>query len=108
MLYKIPLLDCQEYILFDQTTFEWLTSEPSLAKIDFINNLECAPDGNIFHKDYGSMKLPLVELLLKKFFKPFSSNLKKENLSHLNGNQFDFRLENLEYRIVFEKVRQRG
>ena len=108
MLYKIPLLNCQEFILFDQTTFEWLTSEPSLARVDFINNLEYNSMGNILFKKKGANKILLVELLLKEFFKPFSPSLTKENLSHLNGNQFDFRLENLEYKIEFKRVRQRG
>ncbi len=104
MLYEIPLLCGQEFVLFDQRTFEWLTAEPYLAKIDFINHLESHSSGDIVMENIEGEKILLADLLLHKFFKPFSTILRKENLYHLNGNCNDFRLENLEYKIVFQKV----
>ena len=59
MLYKVKLKNADENVLLDDHVYEWLTADPYLAKVDFINNLRkhssgCAVFQKTWKKTNGS------------------------------------------------------
>jgi len=103
--FKVELEQSDEYLIFDRITFEWLTSEPYLTKIDFINNLKKNDDGEVRYSSSDSInfiEISLSTLILKEFFKSPLSSFDNSNLIHKNGNVLDYKLENLDLVIVYE------
>jgi hypothetical protein len=39
VIYKVKLKNSDDTVLIDDNVYEWLTSDPYLVRIDFINNL---------------------------------------------------------------------
>jgi len=105
VLYKIKLKNADDNVLLDAQVYEWLTSDPYLVKVDFINNLRrhssgCAVFQKTWKKKDGSYKtetLYLHKVIAEKFL--IDTKTKTDNLVGANnGNKLDCRLENLVYR----------
>lgn len=105
MLYKIKLKNSEDEVLLDDKVYEFLTTDPYLIKIDFINNLRkhssgCAVFQRTWKESFRSYKnetIYLHKLIAEKFLS--SSKTKDKRLvGALNGNKLDCRLENLAYR----------
>ncbi|MEZ5056232.1 MAG: hypothetical protein R2879_04265 [Saprospiraceae bacterium] len=105
MLYKVKLKNADDHVVLDANVYEWLTSDPYLTKMDFINNLRrhssgCAVFQKTWKKADGSYKTETIylhKLIAEKFLGDTKS--KKANLvGAKNGNKLDCRLENILYR----------
>ncbi|HKK77800.1 MAG TPA: hypothetical protein VJ953_22170 [Saprospiraceae bacterium] len=105
MLYKVKLKNADESVLLDDQVFEYLTNEPYLKKVDFINNLRRHSSGcAVFQKtwkkadeSYKTETIYLHKLVAEKFLSDTKTG--KSNLvGAKNGNKLDCRLENLVYR----------
>ena len=105
MLYKIKLKNADDNVVLDANVYEWLTTDPYLSKVDFINNLRrhssgCAVFQKTWKKTDGTFKtetLYLHKLIAEKFLA--ETKTKTDNLvGAKNGNKLDCRLENIVYR----------
>ena len=105
MLYKVKLKNAEDNVLLDDQVYEWLTSDPYLTKVDFINNLRkhssgCAVFQKTWKKQDGSYKTETIylhKLVAEKFLS--KTKTKEHNLvGAKNGNKLDCRLDNLIYR----------
>ena len=105
MLFKVKLKNADETVLLDDKVYEYLTSEPYLVKVDFINNLRrhssgCAVFQKTWKKADGGYKTETIylhKLVAEKFL--LDSKSKDRNLvGAKNGNKLDCRLENIVYR----------
>ncbi len=105
MLYKVKLKNDDESVLLDDHVFEYLTTDPYLVEVDFINNLRkhssgCAVFQKTWRKADGSYKTETIylhKLVAEKFLKEEKDGTKKL-VGAKNGNKLDCRLENLVYR----------
>ncbi len=114
MIYKIKLKNAEESVLLDDQVFEWLTTEPYLVKMDFVNNLRkhssgCAVFQKTWKKADGGFKTETIylhKLIAEKYL-----GAQKEGKNRLvgakNGNKLDCRLENIVYRSRSVASRQR-
>jgi hypothetical protein len=105
VLYKVKLKNAEDHVLLDDTSYDYLTSDPYLVKVDFINNLRKHSSGcAVFQKTwkradggYKTETIYLHKLIAEKFLG--ESRLGDRNLvGAKNGNKLDCRLENLAYR----------
>jgi hypothetical protein len=105
VLYKVKLKNAGDNVLLDDHVYEWLTSDPYLVKVDFINNLRRHSSGcAVFQKtwkkadgDFKTETIYLHKLIAEKFLADKKS--KADNLvGAKNGNKLDCRLENIVYR----------
>lgn len=105
MLYKVKLKNADDEVLLDDRVYEYLTSDPYLIKVDFINNLRKHSSGCVvFQKTwkkadggYKTETIYLHKLIAEKFI--LDSKSRDKNLvGAKNGNKLDCRLENLIYR----------
>lgn len=105
MLYKIKLKNAEDEVLLDDKVYEFLTTDPYLVKIDFINNLRRHSSGcAVFQRtwkegfrNYRNETIYLHKLVAEKFLSHTKTKDKKL-VGALNGNKLDCRLENLAYR----------
>lgn len=105
MLYKVKLKNSDETVLLDDQCYEFLTTDPYLVKVDFINNLRrhssgCAVFQKTWRKADGSYKTETIylhKLLAEKFLGTTKSS-ERNLVGAKNGNKLDCRLENLAYR----------
>ncbi len=114
MLYKVKLKNASETVLLDDKVYEFLTTDPYLVKVDFINNLRrhssgCAVFQKTWAKAEGGYKTETIylhKLVAEKFL--YRRRSKKKNLvGAINGNKLDCRLENLVWRSRSVASRQR-
>lgn len=105
MLYKVKLKNADDNVLIDDHVYEWLTSDPYLTKVDFINNLRkhssgCAVFQKTWKKQDGSYKTETIYLhkLIAEKFLSDSKSSENNLVGAKNGNKLDCRLENLVYR----------
>jgi hypothetical protein len=105
VLYKIKLKNAEDNVILDANVYEWLTSDPYLSKVDFINNLRkhssgCAVFQKTWKKTDGSFKtetLYLHKVIAEKYLA--DTKTKTDNLvGAKNSNKLDCRLENIVYR----------
>ena len=105
MLYKVKLKNSEENVLLDDHVFEYLSNEPYLKKVDFINNLRrhssgCAVFQKTWKKAEGGYKTETIylhKLVAERFLaeqKTEANNL----VGAKNGNKLDCRLENITFR----------
>lgn len=114
MIYKIKLKNAEDNVLLDPEVYEFLTSDPYLVKVDFINNLRkhssgCAVFQKTWKKAGGGFKTETIylhKLIAEKFLAETKTSLKKL-VGAKNGNKLDCRLENLEYRSRATASRKR-
>ena len=92
-------------MLLDDQVYEYLTTDPYLARVDFINNLRkhssgCAVFQKTWKKASGGYKTETIylhKLVAEKFLG--DTRTKRNNLvGAKNGNKLDCRLDNLVYR----------
>lgn len=105
MLYKVKLKNAEESVLLDDQVYEFLSSDPYLKKVDFINNLRrhssgCAVFQKTWKKANGTYKTETIYLhkLVAERFLGESKTGKSNLVGAKNGNKLDCRLENLVYR----------
>lgn len=105
MLYKVKLKNAEDEVLLDDKVYEYLTSDPYLVRVDFINNLRKHSSGcAVFQKTwkradggYKTETIYLHKLIAEKFLT--QTKMGYRNLvGAKNGNKLDCRLENLLYR----------
>jgi AP2 domain len=105
VLYKVKLKNADEWVLMDAPVYEFLTTDPYLVEVDFINNLRrhssgCAVFQKTWKKADGGYKTETIylhKLIAEKFLGADKS--KERNLvGAKNGNKLDCRLENVLYR----------
>jgi hypothetical protein len=105
VLYKVKLKNADEEVLLDDQVYEYLTTDPYLVRVDFINNLRrhssgCAVFQKTWKKADGGYKTETIylhKLVAEKFLASTKTN-KKNLVGAKNGNKLDCRLENLIYR----------
>ncbi len=105
MLYKVKLKNSDDHVLLDAKVYEYLTTDPYLVKVDFINNLRRHSSGcAVFQKTwkvennaYRTETIYLHKLIAEKFLASTKTKEKKL-VGAKNGNKLDCRLENVEYR----------
>jgi len=114
VLYKVKLKNADDNVLIDDNVYEYLSSDPYLKKVDFINNLRkhssgCAVFQKTWQKAEGGYKTETIylhKLIAEKFLSDQRS--KSKNLvGAKNGNKLDCRLENLAWRSRSVASRQR-
>ncbi len=114
MLYKVKLKNADENVVLDDEIYHHLTTDPYLAKIDFVNNLRRHSSGcAVFQKSWkradGQYKIETIYLhryIAEKFLEaPPSAQMKLVGAK--NGNKLDCRLENLEWRTRSTSSRNR-
>ena len=105
MLFKVNLKNSPETVLLDSEVYDFLSTDPYLSKIDFINNLRrhssgCAVFQKTWKKATGGYKTETIylhKLVAEKFLekqRTETNNLVGSN----NGNKLDCRLENIIWR----------
>ena len=105
MLYKVKLKNDDESVLLDDQVYDYLTTDPYLVKVDFINNLRkhssgCAVFQKTWRKADGGYKTETIylhKLVAEKFLLEEKEG-KRKLVGAKNGNKLDCRLENLTYR----------
>ncbi len=114
MLYKIKLKNADDNVIVDDKVYEYLTSDPYLKKVDFINNIRrhssgCAVFQKTWQKAEGGYKTETIylhKLIAEKFLADQRSKT-KNLVGARNGNKLDCRLENLVWRSRSVASRQR-
>lgn len=114
MLYKVKLKNADEHVLLDDDVYDWLSEDPYLKRVDFINNLRrhssgCAVFQKTWKKADGGYKTETIylhKLVAEKYLKTDKSD-KRNLVGAKNGNKLDCRLENLEYRTRAVASRKR-
>lgn len=116
MIYKVKLKNADESVLLDDHVYEWLTSDPYLTRVDFINNLRKHSSGcAVFQKTWkkagmdGGFKTETIYLhkLIAERFLGSEKNKQRRLVGAKNGDKLDCRLENLTYRTRAIASRQR-
>jgi len=114
VLYKIKLKNADDNVIVDDKVYEYLTSDPYLKKVDFINNIRrhssgCAVFQKTWQKAEGGYKTETIylhKLIAEKFLADQRSKT-KNLVGARNGNKLDCRLENLVWRSRSVASRQR-
>lgn len=105
MLYKVKLKNADDTVLLDDKVYDYLTTDPYLVRVDFINNLRkhssgCAVFQKTWKKADGGYKTETIylhKIIAEKFLTRNKDN-KRNLVGAKNGNKLDCRLENLVYR----------
>jgi hypothetical protein len=105
VLYKVKLKNAEESVLLDDKIYEFLTTDPYLVKVDFINNLRrhssgCAVFQKTWKKADGGYKTETIYLhkIIAEKFLVDTKGGDKNLVGAKNGNKLDCRMENLIYR----------
>ncbi len=105
MLYRVQLKNADEHVLLDADVYEYLSNEPYLKKVGFLDNLRrhssgCAVFQKTWKKVDGSYKTETIYLhkLVAEKFMPQHRTRKQNLVGARNGNKLDCRLDNLVYR----------
>ena len=114
MLFKVNLKNSPETVLLDSEVYDYLTTDPYLSKIDFINNLRrhssgCAVFQKTWKKAGGGYKTETIylhKLIAEKFLSGKRTD-QKNLVGAINGNKLDCRLENLIWRTRAVASRKR-
>lgn len=114
MIYKVKLKNADETVMLDDQVYEWLTTDPYLVKIDFVNNLRkhssgCAVFQKTWKKADGGFKTETIylhKLIAEKYLTDQKSGPKRL-VGAKNSDKLDCRLENLTYRSRSVASRQR-
>lgn len=105
MIYKVKLKNAEDMVLLDDHVYDWLTSDPYLSKVDFVNNLRrhssgCAVFQKTWKKSTGGFKTETIYLhkLVAEQFLGNSKTAEKRLVGTKSGDKLDCRLENIVYR----------
>ncbi len=105
VLYKVKLKNADDVVLLDDKVYEYLSTDPYLVKVDFINNLRkhssgCAVFQKTWKKADGGYKTETIylhKIIAEKFLNDGKTR-DKNLVGAKNGNKLDCRLENIVYR----------
>ena len=65
MTHKVKLKNSKEVVLFDDKGYKYLTTDPYLVKVDFINNLRRHSSGcAVFQKSVTTLEIYTSHMLL--------------------------------------------
>ena len=114
MIYKIKLKNSDDTVRIDDRVYEWITSDPYLLRVDFINNLRKHSSGCVvFQKtwkkndgEYKTETIYLHKLIAEKFLSAQRTD-DRNLVGAKNGDKLDCRLANLLYRSRAAASRQR-
>jgi hypothetical protein len=114
VIYKVKLKNADETVLLDDHVYEWLSTDPYLVKIDFVNNLRkhssgCAVFQKTWKKADGGFKTETIylhKLIAEKYLIDEKTGAKRL-VGAKNSDKLDCRLENLAYRSRSVASRQR-
>lgn len=114
MLYKVKLKNADDHVILDSETYEWLTTDPYLVKIDFTNNLRKHSSGCAFFQktwktaknQYKTETIYLHKHIAEKFLKDTKTSSRRL-VGAKNGDKLDCRLENILYRSRATASRKR-
>ncbi len=106
--------NAEEDVLLDAAVYDHLSTDPYLAKINFIENLRkhssgCAVFQKSWRKSTGHYKVETIYLhryIAERFLEKPESN-ERNLVGAINGNKLDCRLENLEWRTRSTSSRKR-
>lgn len=116
MLYKVKLKNGVDEVLLDDHVYEYLTTDPYLSKLDFINNLRLHSSGcAVFQKTWkkaggeGGYKTETIYLhkLIAERFLSHTRTAEKNLVGSKNANKLDCRVDNIVYRSRSMASRQR-
>ena len=114
MLYKVKLKNANDVVILDDHVYEYLTTDPYLVKVDFINNLRrhssgCAVFQKTWPKAGGGYKTETIYLhkLIAEKFLDSQRSKERKLVGARNGNKLDCKLENLVWRSRSVASRQR-
>ena len=114
MLYKVKLKNANDVVVLDDHVYEYLTTDPYLVKVDFINNLRrhssgCAVFQKTWPKATGGYKTETIYLhkLIAEKFLDSQRSKERKLVGARNGNKLDCKLENLVWRSRSVASRQR-
>ncbi len=103
--HKIKLKNADDSVLLDANVYEWLTTDPYLSSVDFINNLRkhssgCAVFQKTWKKSDGGFKTETIYLhkLIAEKFLADTKTKERRLVGAKNGDKLDCRLENVTYR----------
>jgi len=101
-------------VLLDDRVYDYLTNDPYLKRVDFMNNLRrhssgCAVFQKTWRKADGSYKTETIYLhkLVAEQFLSQNKTTQTNLVGARNGNKLDCRLQNLVYRSRAVASRQR-
>lgn len=105
VLYKVKLKNADDHVILESNVYEWVTTDPYLVKVDFINNLRkhssgCAVFQKTWKRSDGGFKTETIylhKLIAEKFLADTKSKTNRL-VGSKNGNKLDCRLENIVYR----------
>ena len=114
MLVKIKLKNSDDNVVVDDHVYEYLTNDPYLAQIKFVDNLRKHSSGCVvFQKTwkkaeggYKTETIYLHKLLAEKFLAEQRSKI-KNLVGAKNGDKLDNRLDNILWRSRSVASRQR-
>lgn len=115
MHYKIKLKNADDSVIIDDQVYNYLTSDPYLVKVGFIDNLRKHSSGCcVFQKikktpgvaGYETETIYLHKLIAEKF-KTKDRTPEKKLVGCLNGDKLDCRLDNIVWRTRAVASRQR-
>lgn len=114
MLYKIKLKNSDDYVLVDDSVYEWLSNDPYFKQISLIDNFRKHSCGcAVFQKTwstasntYKTETIYLHKLIAERYLAHQKTG-KNTLVGTQNGNKLDCRLANLEYRSRAKAGRQR-
>lgn len=114
MIYKVKLKNAEDSVLLDDHVYEFLSNDPYLVKIDFINNLRkhssgCAVFQKTWKKADGGFKTETIylhKLIAEKYLTDEKTGARRL-VGAKNGDKLDCRLDNLTYRSRSVASRQR-
>lgn len=114
MLVKIKLKNSDDNVILDDVVYEYLTTDPYLAQIKFVDNLRKHSSGCVvFQKTwrkpdggYNTETIYLHKLIAEKFLNMNRSGT-KNLVGAKNGDKLDCRLDNIIWRSRSVASRQR-
>jgi hypothetical protein len=114
VLYKIKLKNAEETVVVDDFVYEFLTNDPYLAKIGFVDQLRKHSSGCAFFqkawtqkdKSYKTETIYLHKLIAERWLTE-QKTAEKRLVGAINGDKLDCRVENLIYRSRSVASRQR-
>ena len=114
MLVKIKLKNSDDSVILDDKVYEYLTADPYLAQVKFVDNLRKHSSGCVvFQKTWkdtdGSYKTETIylhKLIAEKFLADQRSSV-KNLVGAKNGDKLDCRTENIIWRSRSVASRQR-
>ena len=114
MLYKVKLKNADDEVTLDDHVYHYLTTDPYLVKVNFINNLRrhssgCAVFQKTWQRAEGGYKTETIYLhkLIAEQFLPDERTDEKNLVGARNGNKLDCRLDNIVWRSRSVASRQR-